>query len=90
MIKIHLAKLLGERKMFQVDLAKRTGIRANTINEIYHEFIQRLNIEHLDKICEVLNCRLDELIEYVPNDSPKTGKNLIIEEHKNRKKQPFK
>ena len=75
--------------MFQVDLAKRTGIRPSTINEIYHEIIPRINIEHLDKICEVLNCRVDELIEYIPNSQPKTGKNLIIEEHKNQKKNNF-
>lgn len=86
MVKIHLSKLLGERKMTQAELAKATGIRPNTINEWYHEIIPRLNIEHIDKICEVLDCKIDELIEYIPNKKKVTGRNLIIEDHGNRRK----
>jgi putative transcriptional regulator len=85
MIKIHLSKLLGERKMTQSDLAKITGIRPNTINEWYHEIIVRINVEHIDRICEALNIHIDELIEYIPNKQSKTGKSLIIEDHGNRK-----
>lgn len=67
MIRIHLSRLLGERRMTQSDLSRKTGIRVATINELYHELTVRVNLEHLDKICEVLNCELTELIEYVPN-----------------------
>lgn len=67
MIRIHLSRLLGERRMTQSDLSRKTGIRVATINELYHELAVRVNLEHLDKICEVLNCELTELIEYVPN-----------------------
>ena len=61
-------------------------IRRNTINEWYHEITVNLKVDHIDRICEVLNCSAEELIEYIPNKTPKTGKNLIIEEHGNRKK----
>lgn len=67
MIRIHLSRLLGERRMTQIDLSRKTGIRVATINELYHELAVRVNLEHLDKICEILNCELTELIEYVPN-----------------------
>lgn len=67
MIRIHLSTLLGARKMTQAELAQKTGIRAATINEMYHEIIERVNLNHLDKICEVLGCRLDELMDYKPN-----------------------
>lgn len=86
MIKINLSKLLGERRMTQKRLAELTGIRANTINDLYHEIAVSLKVEHLDKICEVLKCSINELIEFVPNKIPKTGKYLIIEEHGNQKK----
>lgn len=85
MIRIHLSKLLGERRMTQKKLSELTGIRRNTINEWYHEITVSLKVEHIDRICEVLDCSADELIEYVPNKIPKTGKHLIIEEHGNRK-----
>lgn len=85
MIKIHLSKLLGERRMTQKRLSELTGIRRNAINELYNEIAVSLKIEHIDRICEVLDCSVEELIEYIPNKVSKTGKNLIIEEHGNRK-----
>lgn len=71
--------------MSQKTLSELTGIRPNTISEWYNEITVNLKVEHLDRICEVLGCSLNELIEVIPNKVPKTGKNLIIEEHGNRK-----
>lgn len=67
MVKIHLSKLLGERRMTQADLARKTGIRPNTISEIYNELVERVNLEHLDQICEALHCEIYDLLERVPN-----------------------
>lgn len=72
MVRIHLSRLLGDRRMTQIDLARKTGIRPNTINEMYHELIDRLNVEHIDKICEVLDCRIEELLEYIPPKKKRT------------------
>ena len=85
MVKIHLSKLLGERRMSQKELSELTGIRPNTISEWYHEIVVSLRVEHLDKICEALGCTVGELIEVTPNKIPKTGRYLIIEEHGNQK-----
>lgn len=86
MIKINLSMLLGKKRMTQAELSRKTGIRANTINEMYHELCERVNLNHIDKICEVLNCDISDLFEYVPNKEKTTGKNLIVESHGNRKK----
>lgn len=61
-IRIMLSTRLGERRWTQADLARKTGIRANTINDMYHEICERVNLDHLDRICEALGCELDELI----------------------------
>ena len=71
MIRIHLSTLLGERRWTQADLARKTGIRPTTINEIYHEIVERVNLEHLDLICEALECTLTEIMSYVPNQEPR-------------------
>lgn len=71
MIRILLSTKLGELRWTQADLSRATGIRPNTINELYHELVERVNLEHLDLICEALNCELDELIVRVPNSIPK-------------------
>ena len=67
MIKILLSKKLGEMRLTQADLARATGIRPNTINELYHELAERVSLEHLDLICEALGCELIELIIRTPN-----------------------
>ena len=46
MVKIHLSRLLGEKRWTQKDLADATGIRPSTINEWYHELVPRLNVDH--------------------------------------------
>lgn len=69
MIRILLSTKLGELRWTQADLARATGIRPNTISELYHELVDRVNLNHLDLICEALNCSLDELIVRVPDES---------------------
>lgn len=71
MIRILLSSRLGDLRITQADLARMTGIRPTTINELYHEMVERVNLEHLDLICEALDCRLDELITREPNSEPK-------------------
>ncbi len=71
MIRILLSTKLGEIRWTQADLARATGIRPNTINELYHELVDRVNLEHLDLICEALGCELSELIIRVPDERPK-------------------
>lgn len=56
MIRIQLSKLLGEKRLTQADIARMTGIRAGTINDLYHEIATRISLEHLDLLCEALDC----------------------------------
>ena len=53
--------------MTQAELARKTGIRPATINEMYHELCERVNLEHLDLICEALQCDISDLLKYEPN-----------------------
>ena len=62
MIRILLSTRLGERRWSQADLARATGIRPSTINDLYHEIAGRVNLEHLDLICEALGCELSDLM----------------------------
>ena len=68
MIKIYLSTLLGMERMSQIELARKTGIRPATINAIYNETIDRINLEHLSKICEVLDCKVEDLLQYIPDE----------------------
>lgn len=80
MIRILLSRKLGELRWTQADLARATGIRPSTINEYFHELAERVNLEHLDLICEALGCDLGEIMVREPNQEPqtksRTGKSL--------------
>lgn len=62
MIRILLSTRLGELRWTQADLARATGIRPSTINDLYHEDAERVNLKHLDLICEALGCDLSDLL----------------------------
>ena len=70
MIRILLSTRLGERRISQAELAKATGIRPNTISELYHELVDRVSLSQMDAICGYLGCELNELLVRVPDDSP--------------------
>jgi len=61
-IRIKLSALLGERRMKQKELSDLTGIGAATINHYYNENIDRISLAHFEAICEVLKCKLNELL----------------------------
>lgn len=86
MIKIHLSELLGRYRITQQQLALRTGIRPNTISDMYNEICVRINLDHIDKICEVLECDINDLLEYIPNEVKRTDEFLIPDPHGLRKK----
>ncbi len=67
MITIMLSRKLGELRVTQAELSEKTGIRPNTINDLFHNVAERVSLEHLDKICEALDCDLSEIVVYSPN-----------------------
>lgn len=65
MIKIKLAELLGKHKMTRKKLAELIEVRPNSIGDLYNERVKKIDIDVLDKICEVFNCELNDVIEYI-------------------------
>lgn len=72
MIRILLSAKMGERRMTQAELSKITGIRPNTINDLYHEFATRISLEQLDRICDALDCRLTDLLVREGDQEPRS------------------
>ena len=84
MVRILLSQKLGELRWTQADLVRATGIRSATINELYHEIAERVNLEHLDLICEALDCELSEIVVRVPNKDTRTKTRIGTEKHRRR------
>lgn len=87
MIRILLSIRLGERRWKQADLARATGIRPATINDLYNEITDRVNLEQLDLICKALECNLSDLLVEEEKISPDVlaRMNHKREKHKARK-----
>ena len=64
MIKCHLSKLLGERKLKIADAARETGINRGTLTRLYHETASRIELDVIDTLCHYFNCTVDDLFEY--------------------------
>ncbi|SMC27742.1 putative transcriptional regulator [Andreprevotia lacus DSM 23236] len=65
MIKCHLSKFMGERKLRVADVARLTGLHRNTITLLYDETAARVDMETLDKLCELFGCNVGDLFEKV-------------------------
>jgi putative transcriptional regulator len=63
MVKCHLARLMGERKMKIMDVARETGLNRNTVTLLYKETAQRVDFEAIDKLCDLFECEVGELLE---------------------------
>jgi putative transcriptional regulator len=71
MFNIKLDILLFNKKMSQRELHRRTGIRLPTINAYYNNYIKRMNVDDLIKICNALHCDLSDLLEYKYEEKPR-------------------
>lgn len=70
MIRCHLGRLMGERKVRVADVARDTGLHRNTLTLLYKETATRVDIETVDKLCGYFGCQVQDLLEWQP-DLPK-------------------
>jgi phage repressor protein C with HTH and peptisase S24 domain len=71
-----LQKYIDENNISQAELARRSGVPASTISSIINRNNDRVAIEMILKLCEVLNCDINEYINTLKSnthsDTPKT------------------
>ena len=65
-----LWKLLIDKKINKTQLRQKAGITSNAIANMGKD--QPVNIEVLAKICQVLNCTIDDIMEFIPDDAEET------------------
>lgn len=68
MIKIKLSNILGQNKMTRKELSELVDIRPNTIGDLYNENIKKIDVNQLNKLCKVFNCKVEDLLEYVKDE----------------------
>ena len=64
-----LWKLLIDHDMKKKDLAKAADISNYTITKMSKG--ENVTVETLGKICKVLNCGVDDIMEFIPEEAEK-------------------
>ena len=64
MIRISLDKALTVRGISRYELAKRTGIQYQIIDNYYKNRVKRYDGYVLERICDALECNICDIIEY--------------------------
>lgn len=65
MIKVHLSRIMGEKKLKISDVAELTGLHRNGITRLYKEETDGIKFETLEKLCTSLDCEIGELLEII-------------------------
>lgn len=65
MIKCHLARLMGERKMKIIDVARETGLHRNTVTLLYKESAKKVDLDAVERLCILFDCEVGDFLEIV-------------------------
>lgn len=67
--RVKLKEVLERRGMTRNKLSELTGIRYYTINRYFKdEQVEKVDLDILSRICYVLDCQVDDILEYVEPD----------------------
>lgn len=67
-IKCHLARYMGEKKMSVSDVARETGLHRNTITLLYKETAKQVDLDTIDKLCSLFECEVGDLFQREKGD----------------------
>jgi putative transcriptional regulator len=68
MIKCHLSRLMGERKVRVADVAAATKLHRNTLTLLYDEKAVRVDLVTIDKLCSYFGVKVEDLFEFVDTE----------------------
>ncbi len=68
-IKIKLAEQLERTGLSKNKLSQRSEMQRSQINRYCNNTITRLDVDVLARLCTVLECNIEDLLEFVPYES---------------------
>ena len=63
MVKCHLSRIMGEKRLKIADVARATDINRGTITRLYHETAERIELNVIETLCTYLECEIADLFE---------------------------
>lgn len=68
MISNKFAELLKEKKVRIATISADTGLSRTTLTNLYYQRNIQISFDVLDRLCNYLECQIDDIIEYVPGE----------------------
>lgn len=68
MILNKLSEIMGRKRIKMSELARMTGLARSTIFEFYYDKTKVVKLDTLNKFCWALECRVEDILEYVPDE----------------------
>ena len=67
MLKCNLSTLMGKERLTIAEVIRRTGLTRNAVATLYEERAKRIDLNTIARLCELFDCSVDELFEYIPD-----------------------
>jgi DNA-binding Xre family transcriptional regulator len=58
---------MKQKKITQYDLYTHYGMNRSQLNRLRHD--QNVTIATIDKLCNILSCRVEDILEHIPDDN---------------------
>lgn len=67
-IKIKIADVMKERQISKTKLSYLAFLQLRQLNNLINEKAARVDFDVLARICHALDCKIEDILEYVPTD----------------------
>ena len=68
MIMVNLDVMMAKRKMSLGELSEKVGITLANLSVLKNNKAKAIRFSTLDAICRALDCRVEDILEYVPEE----------------------
>ncbi|MDY2753278.1 MAG: helix-turn-helix transcriptional regulator [Blautia obeum] len=74
-IKIKIADVMKEKQISKTKLSYLAFLQLRQLNNLINEKAARVDFDVLARICNALDCRIEDILEYIPADQEEQEEN---------------
>lgn len=74
-IKIKIADVMKEKQISKTKLSYLAFLQLRKLNNLVNEKAARVDFDVLARICNALDCRIEDILEYIPADQEEQEEN---------------
>jgi putative transcriptional regulator len=64
-VRSRVSRLMGEKRVRIIDVARATGISRNMLSKLYYDRARRVDLSDIAELCDYFDCSVEDLFETV-------------------------